>query len=310
MTKTLTPSEGQAEKFKRVVEDAAKRAAKLALEKVKADSDGWQLVLANGDELANAIAEITVKKTQELSVLNQFTDEEVPSSYGYLSGYKKPIEITGQIDILRAYWPDLNPDKAIAYMRDVYPTLQLPSWVEGPFALIRPGFFSNKYGEELEEVLKALKKARNGKFVNYCEGKIGPEHLIQTDESLVAMAYIIARQPDSDIIIVPEQFGIGHRGRSVRRAGVYIKNTPLEFGEGSKNIGTMILTHPNRLARFDDLWMDCPGDRYRPDADGDFCYAPYFSFNGGHVKFDTDRINYCHDSYGSASGALPECPEV
>ena len=69
--KTSTPSSrtsGQETKYRRLVEDSAKHATELALGKTDADSDGWQRVLENGDELRDAIAEVVVAKTQELSV--------------------------------------------------------------------------------------------------------------------------------------------------------------------------------------------------------------------------------------------------
>lgn len=42
-------------------------------------------------------------------------------------------------------------------------------------------------------------------------------------------------------------------------------------------------------------------DNY-PDADGDFNKAPYFNFNDGQVKFDTNDVDNPNGNYGSASG--------
>ncbi len=293
----------QETKYRRLVKDSAKHATDLALGKTKTDQDGWQRVLEHGDELRTAIAEVIVAKTRELSISNQYANEEVKSRYAYFSGYQKPVEIADQIDILRAHWPKLNADKALRYMHEVYPKLQFPSWVEGPFALIRPGFFSNLYGEEIEEVLKALAKVYSGKFHNYLEGKLGPEYLRKHAMTLAAMNRLLEQQP-GDIIIAPEQFGIRHRGPSVRRAREVF--TTSEFGEGAKNVGTMILTNPNRLKHHEDLWIDCAGDEYSLDADGKFGNAPYFNFNDEQVKFDTNWVDNANDNYGSASGSLPK----
>ena len=148
---------------------------------------------------------------------NQYANEEIPSNCGYSSGYRNPIEISTQIDILRSRWPSLNPDPALRYMREIYQTLQLPDWVEGPFALIRPGFFSNIYGEELEEVLKAMAKSSDD-FRNYRKGQLGPKYLRQSERTLSKLRTLMERQPGSDILISVAQFGIRHHGRSVRRA--------------------------------------------------------------------------------------------
>jgi len=296
-TKSITSiTDGQKKQVKRFAEDAVDRAIAEGI----LNKDSIQRLIEQGDEFQSRI----IAGIRELSVSNQFANEEVPSNYGYFSGYQTPAPITDQIDILRSHWPNLNPDHAIRYMREVYPTLQLPSWVEGPFALIRPGFFSNLYGEELEEIFKALAKARHGKFVNYRKGRLGPEYLRQHARTISMMAKILKQQPGSDIIIVPEQFGIRHRGRSVRRTReVFVAP---EFGEGAKNVGTMILTNPNRLQHYDDLWIDCAGDEYAPVADGDFSLAPYFYFYGGEVEFAADWFDHAFSLSGSASGSLPQ----
>lgn len=43
-----------------------------------------------------------------------------------------------------------------------------------------------------------------------------------------------------------------------------------------------------------------------PDADGQFYKAPYFNFNDGKLKFDTNDVDNANENYGSASGLLPK----
>lgn len=43
-----------------------------------------------------------------------------------------------------------------------------------------------------------------------------------------------------------------------------------------------------------------------PDADGNFSNAPYFNFNDGKVKFDTNYVDNANENYGSASAFLPK----
>jgi len=297
---TQSITSGQRKQYFRFVEDAAER----ALEEVSPDKDGIQRIIEHGDEFTSVIRNAASTALKDLSVSDKFKNEEVKSSYGYLSGYRKPVDVSDQIDILRSHWPTLNPDGAIRYMREVYLSLQLPNWIEGPFARIRPGFFSDNYGEELEEVLKALAKDRKGKFHNYREGQLGSDRLKQNVRTLSMIGQIAEQQSGSDIIIVPEQFGIRHRGRSVRRAREVLVAS--EFGEGAKNVGIMILTNPIRLQHYDDLWIDCPGDEYAPGADGDFSRAPCFHFRDGKVGFGARWVDGPSDCYGSVSGFLPQ----
>jgi hypothetical protein len=79
-----------------------------------------------------------------------------------------------------------------------------------------------------------------------------------------------------------------------------------QFGLGAFAIGIMLLTHPERLQNYDDLYIDCAGDEFSPEADGDFSEAPDFNFRGGRVKFGTFWVSYTVDSYGSASGFVPQ----
>lgn len=45
------------------------------------------------------------------------------------------------------------------------------------------------------------------------------------------------------------------------------------------------------------------GNNY-PEADGDFSNAPYFNFNDGKLKFNTNFVDNPNENYGSASGFL------
>jgi len=112
-------------------------------------------------------------------------------------------------------------------------------------------------------------------------------------------------QKDHDILVVAAQFGIRHRGRSVRRAReVFAAN---EFGLGAFAIGIMLLTHPERLSNYDDLWIDSSGDEFDdPGAVVRFGKAPFFRFGGGGVGFGTDWFVGASRRCGSASAFVPQ----
>ena len=51
---------------------------------------------------------------------------------------------------------------------------------------------------------------------------------------------------------------------------------------------------------------DLDGQRQYPDSDVRFDHAPYFNFNDGKVKFDTNWFDNANENYGSASGVVPK----
>lgn len=280
---------GQKKQYKRFVEDAAER----ALSEVGLDKDGLQKLIEHGDEFQARI----VTGIRELCVSNRFANEEVGSSFGYLSGYK-PKGITEQTNRLRELFPGIGS-------ADVKPAEQpLPANAEGYFAIPSWEKIAPTYGQAVEKVLGMIKQTRNGQFYNYREGALGPKNLRQHERTVVMFRKLSNQQKDLDILVVPAQFGLCHRGRSVRRAReVFNEN---EVGLGAFAVGIMLLTHPERLQHYDDLWIDCAGDEYSPDAGGSFESAPCFLFDDDQVKFDCYWFDDAYGFYGSASGFLPQ----
>ena len=282
-------TEGQKKQYFRFVEDAAER----ALKETGLDKDGLQKLIENGDEFQSRI----VTAVRELSVSNQYADEETESSYGYLSGYK-PKGITEQTNILRQLFP------GVGFADEKLAEGQLPPNAEGWFAIPRWEKIAPTYGEAVQKVLDLIKQTRNGAFYNYRDGQLGPQYLRQSQKSAKAFQKLGDEQKDHDILVVPAQFGLRHRGRSVRRAREVMNAN--EFGLGAFAVGIMILTHPERLMNYDDLWIDCAGDEFAPDADGDFSGSPYFGFGVDFVRFGARWVGDASDYCGSASGLVSQ----
>jgi len=288
-TLITTATDGQKKQVKRFAEDAVDRAIAEGL----LDKDGIQKLIEKGDEFqADLIA--SVKKH---SVNNRFANEEVESSYGYLSGYK-PRGITEQTNILRQLIPGIGfADEKIAQQ-------PLPANAEGWFAIPRWQSVAKTYGEAVQVVLDLIRKQRKDRFYNCREGKLGEQYLRQHERTAGKLEALADQQKGYDILVVAAQFGLRHRGRSVRRAReVFTAN---EFGLGAFEIGCMLLTHPERLQNVDDLWIDCAGDEYAPVGDGGFSRAPCFHFSVGGVRFDAHGSDFASSDYGSASGFLPQ----
>ncbi len=287
MTMNTSITAGQKKQYRRFGEDALEKALKEA----SLDKDGIQNLIERGDEFqADIIASI-----RKLSASNRFADEETESSYGYLSGYE-PKGITEQINRLRELF------LGIGYADEKLVEQDLPQNAEGWFAIPRWERIALTYGEAVQKVLDLLKKTRDGKFYNYRDGRLGSEYLRQSQKSIKAFKKIGDEQKNYDILVVPAQFGLRHRGRSVRRTREVMNQG--EFGLGAFAIGIMLLTHPERLQHYDDLYIDCAGDEYSPDADSGFLDDPVFGFCDGRVGFSTGWIGHAFPDFGSASGLV------
>jgi hypothetical protein len=246
------------------------------------------------------LAELIAIFITENRVTDQFKDEEVASTYGYLSGYTAPKSITEQCNILRGIFP------GVGFANEKLAEGAVPANAEGWFAIPRWQTIAPTYGEAVQKVLDAIKEARNGKFYNYRENQLGPDRLRQSAKSVEVFQTLGNEQKDYDILVVAAQFGIRHRGRSVRRAREVMLDNGNEVGLGAFAIGIMILTHADRLQNVDDLWLDCAGDEYAPDADGDFSRAPCFMFSVGKVRFGAGWTDVADGCCGSVSAFIPQ----
>lgn len=245
--------------------------------------------------------------------VNRFKDEEVSSNYTYPKEYQGPRPIKEQIKTLAKIF-NLNPSHALEFAKNLS---KFPEGAEGWFAISSVDALASQFFPEVSDsterycraVNLVFKKINNSRdFQNYREDQITPNRL-RVHARTAHTLDLIAEIQKGDILIIAAQLGLRHRGRSVRRAHeVFTQN---EFGLGSFAIGSIILTHPERLVRYDELDMDCPGDEFSPDefspdAVGDFSHAPLFFFVGGGVGFGADRVGRAHDHYGSASAFLPQ----
>lgn len=307
-TLTREPAtDGQMKQLTRMATDAAEKAVKAYADANYLSKEGAELVKGNAD-FVGRIHAATVLALVELSNTDKFKDEEVSSTYGYLSGYA-PKGLTEQCNRLRELFSGIGFANLDLLTQIEKGDVPLPTGAEGWFAIPNwmknPNIFGSIYSGALLKALDTIKQTRNGKFYNYRDGQLDEKRLRQSAQSQKFWTELADAQGNPDILIVPAQFGIRHRGRSVRRAReVFAGN---EFGLGAFAVGIMILTHPERLMHYDDLWIDCAGDEFdNPDADDRFGHAPRFGFDDGKVKFGTGWADDADDYCGSASGVLPQ----
>jgi hypothetical protein len=220
----------------------------------------------------------------------------VESGQGYLSGYE-PKSVIEQIAILRNLFPWLGKaDMKIAER-------ELPVGAEGWFAVARWQDFAPTYGEAVYNLLKTLRRSR--KYYDWLGVRLkDPQHYHLSRSSEQAMQRLGEEQEGYGLLILPAQFGLRHRGRSVSRVRSLLAEN--EFGLDVFTVTVMLLTHPQRFQHRDDLGIDCPGNEYSPNADDRYCQAPSFNYNGeGRIAFGTrDILGTAHEFIGAATGFL------
>ena len=306
MKKTLAPSvttrDPKGLKFISIVEAAYNKAG-LTMEEAQRVNDAPGL-----SDLVRTF--IAVNRSR-----NQCTDEEVDSGYTYPPEYQGPKPIKEQIETIAKIF-DLDPSQALEFVKNL-PALEsfVPAdalqWT-GWFAIPSVDALAKKHFPEVtdpaEKYCRAVqlvhaKIASSRSFCNFRKGEITPAQFRVHARTAQALEQLASTQP-GDILVIAAQLGIYHRGRSVRRAReVFVAN---EFGLGSVAGGSIALTHPERFVRWKELDMDLPGDEFSPVADGVFSHSPCLVFYLVKLGFDTNRIGYAHDFYGSASAFVPQ----
>lgn len=221
-----------------------------------------------------------------------FANEEVASSFGYPAAYR-PKPIAEQVAILRRLWPILGPaNESLA-------TEPLPQGAEAPFAILRWQKLAPTYSQAVQIVIAKLKERLGDRFHNWREGALTDSHVKLNERTAARLKLLCDQQEGHDILIVPAQFGLRHRGRSVRRARAVF--TPSEFGLDPFSVGIMLLTHQERFQKYDDLCVDCAGADYRPSGSGAFYCDLDFRWSGGKLYFNCLALGGVHGSFGSAS---------
>ena len=296
-------TDGQIKQIARVASDAAEKAVRNYADFSK---EGAQRVHGN-PEFAVRVREATILALADLST-GKFEDEEVQSNYTYPREYDGPKPIEEQIKAL-AEILGLDPAHALEYAKNLP---ELPAGAEGWFAIPSSNGLKKLFPQienDAERYCAGVrlvheKIATSRKFYNWRDGQITPNRLKVHARTAHALDLVAENQP-GDILIVAGQLGMRHRGRSVRRARECFDSN--EFGLGSLAVGSVVLTHPNRLVRWEELDMDCSGDEFDdPDAGVRFDRAPFFNFNDGKVKFDTYWFVDASGRYGSASAFVPQ----
>lgn len=228
------------------------------------------------------------------ATIGRFHSEEVSSVSGYVSGYEQPKTIETQLDQIYRLFPNTGRlDRS--FLRGKHPIGS-----EGWFAIPQWNVVASTYHKATAIVLEKLADAYPGCFENYCgELLTGQNTLRQSARSATAWKKIRQLQKGCNIALVPAQLGLCYRGRSVRRARELFDAN--EFGLGLFATGVILLTHPERLAQHEDLWIDCSGDEVSRNGDGAFSCVPVIRRYNDQLEVDCRSIDFAGSTYATAS---------
>ncbi|MCX6714569.1 MAG: hypothetical protein NTX72_02030 [Candidatus Uhrbacteria bacterium] len=245
----------------------------------------------------------------------RFKDEEVPSSVGYPAGWKLK-SLSEQVKILKRHFPLLDvshaEELAMAYQHNG--ALVLPDGMDG--LVVIPKYMAvakevgsadwPAYNRAMALLISVIKKTRTD-FVLYADG-LGPNN-----ERLSKSArrfYEAQKDVPGDVLVIPVQTGLFHRGRSFRRARALF--APNEFDLDAFAIGCVILTHPERLRNADALWIDCAGTETQDLGKILSMFGMGFSNTSGwgfennelrYVSYKL-RVDFAHPGFGPGSTVL------
>lgn len=252
--------------------------------------DECQLTREMSDQIGQLVRERALR-------VEQFPAEEVSSDKAYLQEYRVKT-IAGQVTLLRSLFPELKD----AHCNEMLSRFDLPQGAEAWFAFPRWQSLGATYNLAIERVLSVLGTQR--RFDNRIVGKLGPEYLRQSDRAAQAWELIAASQAGANILVVPAQAGMRHRGRSARRAHAMMDSN--EFGLGALATAILILLHPERVCRAETLMIDASGDEYSLLGNGEFERVPLFDVGLSGLEFSIFHRDRARGMWGTPSGFVVE----
>jgi hypothetical protein len=273
------------------LDEAVQHAYKTVIEQL--DRQSAQTVLDAAKKLKPEVSDLLVEAIQRHTISDKFKDEEVASNRVYPPTYRvRPIE--AQVTALKTVFPVLE---------NCHEKLARKPLLEGAdawFAIPRWEALAPTYNEAVEMVIGVLSSKR--KVSNRVIGKLGDKFLRQCERSKLAEKILAEQQGGNDILVVPAQAGILHRGCSARRTRASLAGN--EFGLGMFSIGCLLLTHPERLSSADTLMIDCGGDEYSVRGDYAFDRVPLFDYDIGGIEVSIFYDDRARNLWGTPTGFL------
>ena len=252
--------------------------------------------ISDSTGLAALIAEF-IKKNR---CPNRYAREKVGSAYVYPDGYRMKTFLE-QEAILRRLFPALGTKEDDLEKLARRPLPARAEWT----AIPRWEKIGATYCGAIRKIFSLIASER--RFSNTCKDALNDRSLLQTGKAMDAWKRL-GEEQSGDILIVATQFGMRYRGCSVRCATDSMAS--YEFGLGTFAVSCMLLTHPKREVKWQQLHPECGGDYFIPITGEQLVRTPVFSFRSGELKLDSVQIDNPGEGFGCASGFLPQAADV
>jgi hypothetical protein len=227
--------------------------------------------------------------------------------FDYPQEYLGPRPLAEQISEI-AWRFGLCAKMALAYIERGLPK-KLPRGAESRFAIptvagLAARFFpevqdpSERYRRAVTHALRVLGVAQEFDSPQ-AEKKIIPG--LNRSERSARYLEMVSREQPGDILIIAAQLGRRHRGLAAKDVP-YVDH---EFGLGTLEAVAILLTHPQRFIRLEELDLDCPGDVCLRPQDGKPLNVPFLSHTGSGILYGTNWHGSACDRTAQATGFLP-----
>lgn len=165
------------------------------------------------------------------------------------------------------------------------------------------------YGPLIEKTVELL-GASVPKFVNYRKGALTNRHVRLHAAVKARWEALEAREPAVPrkvrVFLLPVNTGKLYQGFSPRNARMNALDSTNRLPLDPAAVACILIAWPERLVRYEQVFIDCSGDEYSPGGGGSFGCVPYFCFRDGALKFGCYDAGSPRDYGGTAVAFLPE----
>jgi hypothetical protein len=262
-----------------------------------ADAQYW---LRHKRELNRALAGI-LRRT---SAANPYENERVQQAWFYPDGWAMP-NIDRQLERVAGVFGDSGVSEVSVRASQLMP---LPKGADGVALIPKISYLGKRwglgdpygrdYGGIVEQVLALI--AAHRPFQNWHERDLGPSHRIHANVKELLMR--LEAESPGDVLVFPTSFGNLYAGYSPRHArwqSLHQNQLPL----GAAQVGCLLLTMPDRLSDWQQLFIDAPADEYNWRLGGRWSFTPFFYYHGM-LKFREHEADLPHSYFGSAVAFL------
>ncbi|OGB73688.1 hypothetical protein A3K24_02520 [candidate division Kazan bacterium RIFCSPHIGHO2_01_FULL_44_14] len=243
--------------------------------------------------------------------VNPYIKERVKQAWFYPKNWKVK-NVTEQLAKLTELFPGIDLSQVEALVAKV--TLQ--KWHDGIAVLPKLSFlgllwgiadpYGKGYGLICEKLFELIAGSRA--FHNYRAGQMNDQYIRIMEQVREQLKKLEAETP-GDVLVLAFDFGktyAGYSPRNARHEALNNNQLPLITAQ----VASLLLTMPDRLTAWEQLFIDCSGDEWDWDAVGRWLYSVCFRFDDGRLRFDSGNADAPSDDYGSVVASLGSVPGV